>query len=254
MQETQRNNIVERRNRIMAGRQKKINNKAKLKNVKTIPQFMKYVDEYLKDNNNELEQQDLLDALNQAILGITDDEVTEVLESLNNNDVVFTDVNYDDSDENTNEEVEEDLDLDSLDIDEEDEEDDEEKDEEEPKTRKKVKKQPTNLRVGGISNETKIQDIIKAYFNKIGNSKILSKKEEIEYAKMLESDDEEDRREGREKLITSNLKLVISVARKHLNRGLDFADLIEEGNVGLMKAVDKFDYKKGFKFSTYATW
>lgn len=112
----------------------------------------------------------------------------------------------------------------------------------------------TKYRVGGISNETKIQDIIKAYFNKIGSSRILSKEEEIIYAQMLESDDELEREEGRHKLIESNLKLVISVARKHLNRGLDFADLIEEGNIGLIKAVDKFDYSKGFKFSTYATW
>nr|WP_222563384.1 sigma-70 family RNA polymerase sigma factor [Spiroplasma clarkii] len=124
---------------------------------------------------------------------------------------------------------------------------------------KDLKKQNQNnttvkYRVGGISNETKIQDIIKSYFNQIGSSKILTKDEEVEYAKMLESEDEADRKEGRDKLITSNLKLVISVARKHLNRGLDFADLIEEGNIGLMKAVDKFDYTKGFKFSTYATW
>ncbi|ATZ18787.1 RNA polymerase sigma factor RpoD [Williamsoniiplasma somnilux] len=121
---------------------------------------------------------------------------------------------------------------------------------------KKEAKEITNskYRVGGISNETKIQDIIKAYFNRIGSARILSKTEEIEYAKMLESEDPEDVLEGKHKLIESNLKLVISVARKHLNRGLDFSDLIEEGNIGLMKAVDKFDYKKGFKFSTYATW
>lgn len=112
----------------------------------------------------------------------------------------------------------------------------------------------TKYRIGGISNETKIQDIIKAYFNKIGSSRILSKSEEVIYAKMLESEDPIERQEGRHKLIESNLKLVISVARKHLNRGLDFADLIEEGNIGLIKAVDKFDYLKGFKFSTYATW
>ena len=231
----------------MAGRQKKLNNKARLKNIKTIPQFMNYVDEYIKETNNELEQQDLLDALNQALIGITDDEVNEVLETLNSRDIVFTDISYADEDDQSDD-LDEELDLDSLD----DEESGDEDDGEEIKP-KKTRKQTTGLRVGGISNETKIQDIIKAYFNKIGNSSILSKKEEIEYAKMLESKDPEEVREGREKLITSNLRLVISVARKHLNRGLDFADLIEEGNVGLMKAVDKFDYTKGFKFSTYAT-
>lgn len=234
----------------MAGRQKKLNNKARLKNIKTIPQFMNYVDEHIKETNNELEQQDLLDALNQALIGITDDEVNEVLETLNSRDVVFTDINYVDEDEQ-GDDLDEELDLDSLDDEEVDEDDDEDGQEKKPK---KTRKQTIGLRIGGISNETKIQDIIKAYFNKIGNSSILSKKEEIEYAKMLESKDPEEIREGREKLITSNLRLVISVARKHLNRGLDFADLIEEGNVGLMKAVDKFDYTKGFKFSTYATW
>jgi len=233
----------------MAGRQKKLNNKARLKNIKTIPQFMNYVDEHIKETNNELEQQDLLDALNQALIGITDDEVNEVLETLNSRDVVFTDINYVDEDEQ-GDDLDEELDLDSLDDEEVDEDDDEDGQEKKPK---KTRKQTIGLRIGGISNETKIQDIIKAYFNKIGNSSILSKKEEIEYAKMLESKDPEEIREGREKLITSNLRLVISVARKHLNRGLDFADLIEEGNVGLMKAVDKFDYTKGFKFSTYAT-
>ncbi|ATG97355.1 sigma-70 family RNA polymerase sigma factor [Mesoplasma lactucae] len=229
---------------------KKLNSKAQLKNIKTIPQFMDYVTEYLEQNDNRLEQEDLLAALNTAIIGITDEEVNEVLDELNNKDVIFTDVDEEDLDID-----EEDVDLDSLSYD--DEEDEEESDDEdEPKAKKpKAKKKAKEpVRVNGISNETKIQDIIKAYFNKIGNSKILSKKEEVEYAKMLESDDPEEVKEGREKLITSNLKLVISVARKHLNRGLDFADLIEEGNVGLMKAVDKFDYTKGFKFSTYATW
>jgi len=71
---------------------------------------------------------------------------------------------------------------------------------------------------------------------------------------MLESTDIDEKTYGREQLIKSNLKLVVSVARKHLNRGLDFADLIEEGNIGLIKAVDKFDYRRGYKFSTYATW
>lgn len=106
----------------------------------------------------------------------------------------------------------------------------------------------------GISNLVRTKDGIKAYFNILGTSQILTQNEEIEYAKMLVSKDEDEATYGRDQLIKSNLKLVVSVARKHLNRGLDFADLIEEGNIGLIKAVDKFDYLRGYKFSTYATW
>lgn len=99
----------------------------------------------------------------------------------------------------------------------------------------------------------KIQDIIKFYFTSLGKSKLLTKDEEVHYAKMLESEDNTIKLAGRDALIVYNLKLVISIARKYLNRGLEFIDLIEEGNLGLFKAVNKFDYTKGFKFSTYAT-
>lgn len=106
----------------------------------------------------------------------------------------------------------------------------------------------------GISNDTKTQDITKAYFYNLGGSKILTKEEEIECAKMLESKNPKIRKKGFNKLVTSNLRLVISVAKKHTNRGLEFPELFQEGNIGLMRAVSKFDYRRGFKFSTYATW
>lgn len=83
---------------------------------------------------------------------------------------------------------------------------------------------------------------------------MLSAKEEIEYAKMLENKDPEIRQYAVNQLMTSNLRLVTSISKKYLSRGLEIEDLIQEGSLGLMKAIQKFDYKMGNKFSTYATW
>ena len=92
-------------------------------------------------------------------------------------------------------------------------------------------------------------DLVDAYLKDIGSRKLLSISEEKELALRISQGD----KKARKKFIESNLKLVIGIARKYIGRGLDFADLIQEGNIGLMTAVDKFDYTKGFKFSTYAT-
>jgi RNA polymerase primary sigma factor len=91
---------------------------------------------------------------------------------------------------------------------------------------------------------------LSAYLKEISRQNLLSYEEEIELAKRMEKGDQE----ARKKLIISNLRLVVSVANKYLHYGLPLLDLIEEGNLGLIKAVDKFDYAKGYKFSTYATW
>lgn len=100
----------------------------------------------------------------------------------------------------------------------------------------------------------KVNDGVKAYLGVLGSSKMLSAKEEIEYAKMLESKDEEIRQYAVNQLMTSNLRLVTSISKKYLSRGLEIEDLIQEGSLGLMKAIQKFDYRMGNKFSTYATW
>ncbi len=93
-------------------------------------------------------------------------------------------------------------------------------------------------------------DPVKMYFKEIGKIPLLTADEERELAIRIEQGDDE----ARKKLCEANLRLVVSIARRYLNRGLSFLDLIQEGNLGLMKAVEKFDYTKGYKFSTYATW
>ena len=95
-----------------------------------------------------------------------------------------------------------------------------------------------------------VDEPIKMYLREIGQIPLLSYEEEIDYAQRVLNGEEE----AKQKLIESNLRVVVSIAKKHTNRGLKMLDLIQEGNMGLMKAVEKFEYEKGFKFSTYATW
>ncbi|MGI6228382.1 MAG: RNA polymerase sigma factor RpoD [Christensenellales bacterium] len=101
-----------------------------------------------------------------------------------------------------------------------------------------------------IISEGNIDDSVKMYLKDIGKVPLLSADREIELAKKMEEGDEV----ARDILSEANLRLVVSIAKRYVGRGMQFLDLIQEGNLGLMKAVEKFDYKKGFKFSTYATW
>ncbi len=96
----------------------------------------------------------------------------------------------------------------------------------------------------------KINDPVRMYLKEIGRVDLLSADEEIELATRIEEGDEEAKR----RLAEANLRLVVSIAKRYVGRGMLFLDLIQEGNMGLIKAVEKFDYRKGFKFSTYATW
>jgi len=96
----------------------------------------------------------------------------------------------------------------------------------------------------------KINDPVRMYLKEIGRVDLLSAQEEIELAKRIEKGDEE----AKKRLAEANLRLVVSIAKRYVGRGMLFLDLIQEGNMGLIKAVEKFDYDKGFKFSTYATW
>ncbi|CAM4331255.1 RNA polymerase sigma factor RpoD [Paenibacillus macerans] len=96
----------------------------------------------------------------------------------------------------------------------------------------------------------KINDPVRMYLKEIGRVPLLSADDEMELAKRIENGDEEAKR----RLAEANLRLVVSIAKRYVGRGMLFLDLIQEGNMGLIKAVEKFDHKKGFKFSTYATW
>ncbi|MBR2070040.1 MAG: RNA polymerase sigma factor RpoD [Clostridia bacterium] len=101
-----------------------------------------------------------------------------------------------------------------------------------------------------LSNQVNLDDPVKMYLKDIGKIPLLSSEEEVEIAKRMLDGDEE----ARKTLTNANLRLVVSIGKRYVGRGLQLLDLIQEGNLGLMKAVEKFDYSKGFKFSTYATW
>ena len=95
-----------------------------------------------------------------------------------------------------------------------------------------------------------LEDPVRVYLKEIGKVPLLSNEEEMEIAKRMSEGDEE----AKKRLAEANLRLVVSIAKRYVGRGMAFLDLIQEGNLGLIKAVEKFDYQKGFKFSTYATW
>ncbi|MBT9259225.1 MAG: RNA polymerase sigma factor RpoD [Clostridiales bacterium] len=101
-----------------------------------------------------------------------------------------------------------------------------------------------------VLDDVAVDDPVRMYLKEIGRVPLLTAEEEVELAKRIEQGDEEAKR----KLAEANLRLVVSIAKRYVGRGMLFLDLIQEGNLGLMKAVEKFDYRKGFKFSTYATW
>lgn len=116
--------------------------------------------------------------------------------------------------------------------------------------------------VPDFDNSVAIDDPVKMYLKEIGALKLLDSEEEVKLAKTVARGSAEDATEeekkaakdAKQELADRNLRLVVSIAKKYLGRGLQFLDLIQEGNLGLLKAVDKFDYTKGYKFSTYATW
>lgn len=97
-------------------------------------------------------------------------------------------------------------------------------------------------------------DILQMYLKQIGRKKMLSKNEEMELGRLIQEGNQTEREEAKSKLIQANLRLVVSIAKKYIGQGILFMDLVQEGSLGLIKAAEKYDYKKNFKFSTYATW
>src|SRR6056297_2804694 len=102
----------------------------------------------------------------------------------------------------------------------------------------------------GKLEDIPLTDPVRMYLREIGKVSLLTSQEEVDLAKRVEAGESE----AKQKIVDANLRLVVSIAKKYIGRGMLFLDLIQEGNLGLIRAVEKFDYRKGFKFSTYATW
>lgn len=105
-----------------------------------------------------------------------------------------------------------------------------------------------------LNDYVSVEDPIKMYLKEIGKIPLLNVDDEMDLAKKISDPDENIRKEAAKRMAESNLRLVVSIAKRYMGRGMQLLDLIQEGNLGLLRAVEKFDYKKGFKFSTYATW
>lgn len=127
---------------------------------------------------------------------------------------------------------------------------DDDEDDDDPSFNQLEKEEEFDLNDLSVPPGIKINDPVRMYLKEIGRVDLLSAEEEINLAERIEKGDEEAKR----RLAEANLRLVVSIAKRYVGRGMLFLDLIQEGNMGLIKAVEKFDYRKGFKFSTYATW
>ena len=186
--------------------------------------------------NKILYQKDVADAIEH--LDLSDQDSDELFDWFNQNKIVITDdedLNITDADLA--------LDDDSMDFDADDEVDDFTDEENLASDIESLEQSFAN------SSHTKINDPVKMYLKEIGRVELLNPEDEPEIARRIQNGDEEAKRI----LIAANPRLVVSIAKKYVGRGMLFLDLIQEGNMGLVKAVEKFDYTKGFKFSTYAT-
>lgn len=172
-----------------------------------------------KKKKNVLEQQEIMDYFSD--MEFDADKMDKVLEFLENNGVdVLLPVGDDpvEEDDIILDETEEEIDLEKIDL--------------------------------SVPDGISIEDPVRMYLKEIGKVPLLTAEEEVELAKRMEEGDQE----AKKRLAEANLRLVVSIAKRYVGRGMLFLDLIQEGNLGLIKAVEKFDASKGFKFSTYATW
>ena len=217
----------------------------KVKELKNLDELKDDYKEIAKKNGS-IAQKDVMASLEH--LDMSDDDMDELWDWFNTENIQI--VEDEDIEELT---ATEDDDLDLLDDDVDDVEDEDvvgkdpdldDDDEEKPLT---SLLDLTSFSTGG---NVQLNDPVKMYLKEIGRVPLLKPEDEPEIAKRIEEGDEE----ARNILISSNLRLVVSIAKKYVGRGMLFLDLIQEGNMGLVKAVEKFDYTKGFKFSTYATW
>ena len=206
--------------------------------------------ETAKKNFNEISLSEVNQALSDA--KINDSIVSEVYDRLEKEGISIVDskepTEFDLVDVDVNDVLDDDYLDDDLLLDTDDEDDDD--DEDELAARSGVVITKSGEIEVSESRNIPTDDPVRMYFKEIGKVPLLTADEERELAIRIENGDEE----AKKKLCESNLRLVVSIARRYLNRGLSFLDLIQEGNLGIIKAVEKFDYSKGYKFSTYATW
>ena len=188
-----------------------------------------------KENDNTIEQEEIYDAT--SMLDLTDEDYEGIISYFQSNkvNVISDEEDMEDIDFDESKMSESDMDLGDDDMLGEDEIQEEE-----------ITTDLSKMIVGDV----KVNDSVKIYLREIGKVPLLTAQQETELAKRIAEGDEE----AKQDLIQANLRLVIAIAKRYAGRGMPFLDLIQEGNMGLIKAVDKFDYTKGFKFSTYATW
>ena len=217
----------------------------KVKELKNLDELKEDYKEIAKKNGS-IAQKDVMSSLEH--LDMSDDDMDELWDWFNTENIQIVE---DDDIEELTATDDDDLDLLDDDVDDVEDEDDDNKD---PDLDEDDEEKPLSrlLDLSSFSSGGNVQlnDPVKMYLKEIGRVPLLKPEDEPEIAKRIEEGDEE----ARNILISSNLRLVVSIAKKYVGRGMLFLDLIQEGNMGLVKAVEKFDYTKGFKFSTYATW
>ena len=224
--------------------------------IETLEQAKKRIEKEIKDGSNVITVSELKDELD--IFDLTDKEFQDVVSYMKSKKIeVFDDTkssSLDDLDDIDPGEIKEEdlladdeLYMDDIDFDDED--------------LEGLNEDLDNVNVS-LPSDVKISDPVKAYLKEIGKRQLLSKEREIELAATIERAQKEDANDfdilaaeqASKELIEANLRLVVSIAKHYVGRGMQFLDLIQEGNLGLIKASKKFDSTKGFKFSTYATW
>ena len=175
-----------------------------------------------KKKRGVLEDHEITDFFGNMEVG--EEQYDKILEALeqNNIDILKIDETEDEEDDTEEDNPDDDTDMENLDL--------------------------------SVPDSVSIEDPVRMYLKEIGKVPLLSAEEEVELAQQMENGDEETKEEAKKKLAEANLRLVVSIAKRYVGRGMLFLDLIQEGNLGLIKAVEKFDYTKGYKFSTYATW
>lgn len=189
-----------------------------------------------------INQSEIYDALHDYELD--DNAIDELIAFFAENNI---EVVNDDEDEEEEKEIEEEFDESKINFEESDDDDFFSEEDVEDEEAEDIDVEHLDLTLSG---EVRINDSVKMYLKEIGKYDLLKPEEEPILAKKILEGDEE----AKERLINCNLRLVVNIAKHYVGRGMQFLDLIQEGNLGLMKAVDKFDYTKGYKFSTYATW